>query len=182
MDIAFCVGNGPSRKRVPTANLYKHGTVSACNDTFRLFTVNNLFIADHVTLVRILSSTPLEGINVWTKSINQVTDPRVKYVDSDMYPVKHRWDRITQWSSGALSIWHAANHYDLVILLGYDLYAEDHRGDANAYQLSQAFKHHPQTQFVQINEHDWIKPPEWSNIQNLSYDSFKTLENMFDLS
>ena len=199
VNIGFVVGNGISRQNQPLNKLTDFGTVYACNWASVDLPCDHAVIPDKNTLFRILSERPTNGITVWTKQRWRDLyqhETELHYLPETLYRESQRWDRERHWGAGTHAAWMAAERHDVVVLLGFDLWNSGVNNNVYAgqydythkpvdpacwiYQLTETFRRHPETSFVQIQDDDWQIPNGWQPQNNISTDNYKNLWAMFD--
>lgn len=186
MNIAFCIGNGPSRMRFDLESLKNRGKTYGCNYLIETFPLDHTIVVDRMLLTNMVSQgyqdrTSLHTRKKWQNAIGV----ELNYLDAPIKDIKQRWDNEIHWGSGTHALNLAASHgADLVIMLGYDLYAGNIYSNRDVdpscwiYQISRLFDKFPDTQFVQIQSKDWKVPGSWS-ADNFSIDDMAALKNMF---
>jgi hypothetical protein len=192
MNIAFCIGNGLSRKNVNLESLKDIGPCYGCNKLILEFDLDNTIIVDKTLLIDIISQGYNKKTNIYTRKRWQklVEAENLKFLSEPIKDINHRWDNEIHWGSGthALNL-AASNNSDLVIMIGYDLTPGNmYNINANVdpscwiYQVNQCFLKFPNTQFVQIQNENWTAPDEWQT-DNFSIDTLDSLTQMLkDLS
>jgi len=186
MNIAFCIGNGPSRESFDLGSLEGKGTTYGCNYLLETFPLDHTIVVDRMLLINMLSQgyhnrTMMHTRKKWRSAI----DVELNYLEDPIRNVKQRWDNEIHWGSGTHALNLAAGHgADLVIMLGYDLYSGNIYSNRDVdpscwiYQIARVFEKHPDTQFVQIQPRGWKVPNSWT-ADNFSIDDMTALKNMF---
>lgn len=185
MNIAFCIGNGPSRMRFKLETLQGRGKTYGCNYLIETFPLDHTIVVDRMLLINMVSQGYQNRTSLHTrKKWKDVIGVELGYLDAPVTDIKHRWDNETHWGSGTHALNLAASHgADLVIMIGYDLYSGNIYSNQDVdprcwiYQISRIFNKFPDTQFVQIQPEGWKVPESWKS-ENFSNDDFVALQSM----
>jgi hypothetical protein len=177
MNIAFCIGNGPSRKNFDINKLKVVGPTYGCNHLVETFPVDNTIVVDKNTLIDLIARGYNKKTNVYTRRVwhNLVQADNLYFLNDPIKNPIEIWDREIQWGSGVHALNLAASlGADIIIMLGYDLYNSNFDPKCWIYQINKCFELHPQTQFVQIQNDKW-QPPEIWTADNFLIDTYKGL-------
>lgn len=180
MNIAFCVGNGPSIVNVDLASLKNIGPVYGCNHLIEKFALDNTIAVDHKVLVDLIANGHNQRSNIYTRSRWQklIEGDNVHFLSNPIADPQTKWDREIHWGSGTHAINLAASHNpDIVVMIGYDLYNTNFDPGCWIYQINKCFELYPHIQFVQIQPAGWEVPVQW-NADNFSVDNFESLAIM----
>lgn len=179
MNVAFCIGNGPSREKFNLELLTNKGITYGCNYLIETYPLNNTIVVDRQALISMLSQNVQSRTKLYTRRKWQNgIDADVNYLNPPMSVIKNRWDNEIHWGSGAHALNLAAEQgAELIVMLGYDLYGSKVDPACWIYQISRIFDKFPNTQFVQIQPKKWVVPFLWNNA-NFGVDNFTTLKNM----
>lgn len=172
MNIAFCVGNGSSRKKVDLSELKAIGPVYGCNNLIEEFALDNTIIVDRKPLIDLISRGFNKQTNVYTRKRWQplIQADNMHFLSDPISKPVELWDREIHWGSGTHSLNLAAkNGSDVIVMIGYDLYDIDPA--CWIYQISKCFEMYPDTQFVQIQNKKWETPTSWT-ASNFQRDDF----------
>lgn len=165
MNIAFCVGNGPSRTKVDLNVLQSVGPIYGCNQLIRAFPLDNTVIVDRQLLINLLAEGYNQKTNIYTRKAwsNLVEADNLYFLPDPIKEPKEKWDEELHWGSGthALNI-AARSGADVVIMIGYDLYNAGLDPSCWIYQINKCLMHYKKTQFVQIQDAKWETPKEWT--------------------
>lgn len=183
MNIAFCVGNGASRKSFDLEQLKDLGPVYGCNQLVETFALDNTIVVDKMLLIDLLSKGYDNKTNLYTRQRwkNLVGSDKLNFLKDPVLEPKIKWDNELQWGSGTHAINLAAsNNAQLIVMIGYDLYLQNLYSNQTVdpacwiYQIKKCFEMYPNVQFVQIQNSDWVCPQEWDN-DNFTIDTFANL-------
>lgn len=177
MNIAFCIGNGPSRKKFDVDKLKSVGPTYGCNRLIEKFGVDNTIVVDRNVLIDLIAQGYNRKTNIYTRQTwHRLVQADNLYFLSD--PVEEPielWDKESHWGSGVHALNLAASRgADIVIMLGYDLYNAELDPSCWIYQINKCFQLHPNTQFVQIQNDNWECPENWT-ADNFLMDNYKGL-------
>lgn len=187
MNLAFCIGNGPSREKFKLDLLKGKGTTYGCNYLIETFPLDNTVVVDRMLLISMLSQnyqdrTILHTRQKWKNAVGV----ELNYLDAPVKEIKQRWDNEIHWGSGTHALNLAAEQgADLIVMLGYDLYSGNLYSNKTVdpscwiYQISLLLRKFPDTQFVQIQPKKWKVPESWK-VDNFSVDDFAALRSMLD--
>lgn len=185
MNIAFCIGNGLSRKDINLNKFKEIGPCYGCNKLILDFELDNTIVVDRNLLVDLISKGYNKKTNIFTRKRWQklIEAENLQFLPDPILDIKNRWDNEIHWGSGthALNL-AASNQADIIIMLGYDLlpgnmYNFNSNVDAACwiYQINQCFLKFSNTQFVQIQPKDWPVPDDWKT-ENFTIDSIDSLD------
>ena len=177
MNIAFCIGNGSSKKKVDLNTLKDVGPIYGCNSLIETFEVDNTIAVDKDLLIDLISKGYNRKTNIYTrKGYKKIIEAdNVYFLDDPVSDPVELWDKEIHWGSGTHAINLAAKQgADIVIMIGYDLYNAKLDPSCWIYQIKKCFELHPEIQFVQIQNKKWKSPKEWT-AENFLMDDFKGL-------
>lgn len=177
MNIAFCLGNGPSRKNFDLDKLKAVGPTYGCNRLIEKVSVDNTIAVDRSVVIDLIAQGYNRKTNIYTRKIWQklVQADNLYFLDDPIKDPIEKWDNEMHWGSGVHALNLAAKRgADIVIMLGYDLYNSDYDPSCWIYQISKCFELHPLTQFVQIQDGKWETPKSWI-ADNFLMDTYKGL-------
>lgn len=185
MNLAFCIGNGPSREKFDLKLLVGKGTTYGCNYLIENYPLDCTIVVDRQLLVSMVSQHVQKRTNLYTRNKwRTVIDAELNYLRTPITNVINRWDNEMHWGSGTHALNLAAEQgAELIIMLGYDLYAGNIYSNQTfdpacwIYQVSRLLVKFPETQFVQIQPKGWKVPEEWKQ-DNFSFDTFTALKKM----
>ena len=186
MNIAFCIGNGLSRKNINVSELKEIGPVYGCNKLIVDVEIDNTIIVDKDLLLELISQGYNKKTNIYTRKRWQklITAENLFFLSDPITDIKNRWDNEIHWGSGTHALNLAASTgVELIIMLGYDLYKGNVYSNNNVdpscwiYQINQCFLKYPNVQFVQIQDDNWKIPKEWQT-DNFTLDSYSSLKNI----
>lgn len=197
--LAFCIGNGPSRKGFTLEALRARGQTYACNAIYRDF------IPDFIFSVDAQMTQEMVRAEVYKKCIHYAPSLEVGRHPNWRDSVLHLIPRNPAWISGNVSFWTAAIHgHKKIYLIGYDFreYGKDqlnniyqdtkNYGERNGdmifdgwlRQFREMIKMYPYIQFTVVHDN----PPEFlhnlqtgtdlGNTRVISYNEFKSECNL----
>lgn len=184
--LAFCIGNGISRKQFDLNILKNYGPTYGCNNLILDFDLDNTIIVDRSLLIDMISQNVPERTNLYTRKRWETTIPNVKifYLPTPIENIQQRWDNEIHWGSGMHALNLAATHgAEIIVMLGYDIWTGNIYGNDAIdpscwiYQGKRCFDLYPDIQFVQIQPTNWKIPDQWKKIENFSIDNFKGLQS-----
>lgn len=181
------VGNGESRKLIDIPPLRNDFILIGCNAIHRDTTVDHLIccdrrMAEEATNNEKTQDTLIYVRDSWFHYFRKIKkNKNIRHVPDIPYCGDEKQDKPDNWGSGCYAILLAATLSKEVSIIGFDLYGVNNKvnnvykdtpnyskQDTSAvdpsywiYQISQIFKHFPDTQFTIINNHEWIMPREW---------------------
>ena len=187
MPRALVVGNGESRRHVDISTYTDHVLVG-CNAIHRDLNVNHLICCDRRMAEEAVNNLNTKHTEIyvresWYHYFKKIRKNKNIHLLPEV-PTKGdtKVNHAEHWGSGAYAVLLAAElGYDLITLVGYDLYAVDHtvnniykdtvnysRAGSQAvdpsywiYQIAAVFMYYPNTRFVIQNKPDWKMPAEW---------------------
>lgn len=185
MNLAFCIGNGPSRLKFNMTLLENKGTSFGCNYLIETHPLDYTIVVDRMLVVNMVSQHIQKKTNLYTRRRWQkIIDVELNYLNDPIKNPFSKWDNEIHWGSGTHALNLAAEkEHDLIIMLGYDLYSGNVYNNTTVdpscwiYQIKNLLLKYPETQFVQIQPKGWKVPDEWK-LDNFSLDTFKALEKM----
>jgi hypothetical protein len=180
VNISFCIGNGPSKKKLDLNLLKDVGPIYGCNRLVETFLVDNTIVVDRNTLIDLIAQGYNNKTNIYTRRAwhKLVQADNLYFLDDPIKNPVEIWDKESHWGSGVHALNLAAKHgADIVIMLGYDLYNADLDPSCWIYQIKKCFELYSNTQFVQIQNDKWECPQEWDT-ENFLIDNFKNLLKM----
>ena len=180
MNIAFCIGNGSSKDNFDLNILKDLGPIYGCNTLIENVDLDNTIVVDKNVLIDLIAKGYNRKTNIYTRQTwhKLVQADNLFYLSNPVEEPIHRWDQESQWGSGVHALNLAATHgAEIVVMLGYDLYNADLRPNCLIYQINKCFEIHSNTQFVQIQNDDWVCPNEWIST-NFLRDNFDGLTNL----
>lgn len=185
---AVVIGNGESRLSVDLENYKEHYTLIGCNAIHRDLIVDHLICCDRRMAEEATNNINTKDTKIYVreswhhyfrkikKNKNVLLLPNLPYVGES------KKDQPDHWGSGGYAILLAANlGFKDVELIGFDLYPKDetvnnvYKDTSNyakagsqavdysfwVYQISQIFKHYPNTTFIIRNNRYWNFPNDW---------------------
>lgn len=184
---ALVIGNGESRRDIDLEEYRTEYIFVGCNAIHRDTTVDYLVCCDRRMVEEATKNPDTANTSIYVrpdwfnffrkiqKRKNILTVPELPYQGN----IKQ--DKPEHWGSGAYAVLVAANHFEEVTLLGFDLYPTNNKvnniykdtqnyskSDAQSvdysfwvYQIAMVFKHFPDTTFTILNTEDWVMPKEW---------------------
>lgn len=180
MKISFCIGNGPSKNKFDLSKLKNAGPVYGCNNLIEKFNIDNTIAVDKDIVIDLISRGYNSKTNIYTRKKwhNLIQADNLHYLNPPIDNPVTRWDNDMQWGSGTHSINLAAKHgANIVVIIGYDLYNTGLNPNCWIYQINKCFELHSNTQFVQIQDDNWVCPTEWK-AENFLLDNFHGLTTL----
>jgi hypothetical protein len=177
MNIAFCIGNGPSSKAVDLTKLKNAGPIYGCNSLIQTFDLDNTIVVDRALLIDLIAQGYNKRTNIYTRKrwAPLVEAENLHFLDEPIKNPVNKWDNEIHWGSGTHALNLAAkNQTQIIVMIGYDLYNSSVDPTCWIYQINKCLELYPETQFVQIQNKDWACPAAWEN-DNFSVDTFKNL-------
>lgn len=183
MNIAFCIGNGPSRAKFKLEQIKAIGPTYGCNQLIETFDLDNTIVVDKTLLIDFIARGINKRTNLYTRNRwkNIVEAENLRFLEDPIKEPRVRWDNEIHWGSGTHALNLAANNgSEIIVMIGYDLFNSSMYSDKTVdpgcwiYQIKKCFDMYPDLQFVQIQSSDWQCPTEWDN-DNLSIDTFENL-------
>jgi hypothetical protein len=177
MNIAFCIGNGSSRKSIDLNKLKNVGPLYGCNSLIETFELDNTIVVDRALLIDLISQGYNKKTNIYTRKRwkNIIDAENLHFLDDPIKVPTHRWDNEIHWGSGTHALKLAAkNQSQIIVMIGYDLYNSSVDPACWIYQISKCLEFHQEIQFVQIQNKEWNCPKEWE-YDNFTVDTFKNL-------
>ena len=201
--IAVVIGNGESRTGVDLAKLKTQSTLIGCNAIHRDFDVDHLVCCDQRMVREVISNQNSKIENIHTREkyyqdfrkIQKIK--RIKRLPEIPYEKLIRADDPEHWGSGPYAVLLAAESYNTVCLIGFDLYGNEYLLNnmykdtqnylpktANAvdpaywvHQLKRIFQHYSTVQFKIFNKEDWRCPDVWkqANVEVLNIKDLQTV-------
>tara|TARA_E500000178_G_scaffold347811_1_gene401780 strand:- start:380 stop:985 length:606 start_codon:yes stop_codon:yes gene_type:complete len=187
--IAYCIGNGESRRFLNLPKLTENKTVIGCNALHRDLAVDHLICCDRRMADEAIKSdntanTKIYVRDMWFKYFRKIKkDKRINHLPDLPYKGEKKIDQPLHWGSGTYALLVAANLPDIteIRLIGFDLYdknskvnniykntvhyakKDDKPVDFSywVYQAQKVFVHYPQIKFNIINSKDWQIPTQW---------------------
>lgn len=187
--IAYCIGNGESRRFLNLPKLTENKTVVGCNALHRDLAVDHLICCDRRMVDEAIKSdntanTKIYVRDMWFKYFRKIKkDKRINHLPDLPYKGEKKIDQPLHWGSGTYALLVAANLPDIteIRLIGFDLYdknskvnniykntihyakKDDKPVDFSywVYQSQKVFVHYPQIKFNIINSKDWQIPTQW---------------------
>ena len=194
--IAVVIGNGESRYGINLEDIKPHATLIGCNAIHREFNVDHLVCCDQRMVREVISNQNSKIENIHTREkyyqdfrkIQKIKT--IKRLPAIPYKPMIKADEAEHWGSGPYAVLLAAESYNTVCLIGFDLYGNNHLlnnlykgtqnylpGSANAvdpaywiHQLKRTFQHYANVQFKIFNNEEWQCPDVWQqpNVEVLS--------------
>lgn len=194
--IAYCIGNGESRRFLNLPKLTSNKTTVGCNALHRDIAVDHLVCCDRRMVDEAIQSentttTKIYVREMWFKYFRKIKkDKRITHLPSLPYKGDRKIDHPDHWGSGTYALLVAANLPNITELriIGFDLYNKDskvnniykntmHYAKKDdkpvdysywVYQAQKVFVYNPQIQFNIINSKDWEMPTQWKlpNVTN----------------
>ena len=212
--IAVVIGNGESRTGVDLNELKSQATLIGCNAIHREFDVDHLVCCDQRMVREVVSNQNSKIQNIYTREkyyqdfrkIQKIKT--IKRLPLIPYSPTIKADEAEHWGSGPYAVLIAAEKFDTVNLIGFDLYGNQHLLNnvykdspnylpktANAvdpaywiHQLKRIFQHFPHVKFKIFNEETWVCPDVWKqpnvevlNIKNIQ-SVVKSLNSLYNKS
>ena len=185
---AVVIGNGESRQQI-NLELYKADyTLIGCNALHRDLVVDHLVccdkrMADEATENPLTKDTIIYVRPDWYHFFRKIQkNKNICKVPDLPYTGETKKDHPDHWGSGGYAILLAASlNYEVVEIIGFDLYAVDksvnnvYKNTNNyakegsppvdhsywVYQIEKIFRYYPNTQFIIRNHALWQMPVEW---------------------
>jgi hypothetical protein len=183
----FVIGNGESRSIVDLHQLKNNFDIIGCNALHRDVTPKYLICCDKRMADESITNINLKNSTIfvrddWYHYFKKIKkNKNIKSLPSLSFPQINKMDLEINWGSGSYALLIAAEEYDIVYLLGFDLYSRNnlinniYKDTTNykksndrgvdpsfwIYQLSLIFKHYHNKKFYIINNSDWVMPKEW---------------------
>lgn len=194
--IAYCIGNGESRRFLNLPKLTEHKTVIGCNALHRDLAVDHLICCDRRMVDEAVKSNNTKQTKIyvrdnWYRYFRKIKkDKRINQLPELPYTGEKKIDQSEHWGSGTFALLVASMLEDIkeVRLVGFDLYSNNgkvnnlykntqHYATKDAkpvdhsywvYQAQKVFVHFPNVQYTIINSKDWQLPKQWKlpNVQN----------------
>lgn len=193
--IAYCIGNGESRRFLNLPKITENKTVVGCNALHRDLAVDHLICCDRRMVDEAVKSDNTANTKIyvrehWFRYFRKIKkDKRINHLPDLPYTGEKKIDQPEHWGSGTFAILVASMLEDVkeVRLIGFDLY--DNNGKVNnlykntqhysqkdakavdysywVYQTQKVFVHFPKVQFTIYNTKDWKMPIQW-NLPNVN--------------
>ena len=184
---ALVIGNGESRKNI-NLEQYANYTLIGCNAIHRDIIVDHLICCDRRMVEESTNNPNTNNTQIyvresWYHYFRKIKkNKNVKLLPTLPYEGDKKADHPDHWGSGGYAVLVAASlGFKEIELIGFDLYPigttvnNVYKGTANyskadarpvdysfwVYQISQIFRHYPNTQFVIRNRDTWICPDDW---------------------
>lgn len=194
--IAYCIGNGESRRFLNLPKLTSNKVIVGCNALHRDLVVDHLVCCDRRMVDEAVKSkntnlTKIYVRNNWYKYFRKIKkDKRIKELPELPYIGEKKIDHPDHWGSGtyALLISSMLENIKEIRIIGFDLYPNNNKvnnlykntqhyssKDAKpvdysywVYQSHKVFVHFPNVQYKIINTKDWKMPKQWDlpNVEN----------------
>lgn len=177
MNIAFCIGNGPSIKKIQFSELKEVGPTYGCNQLIEKVDLDNTIIVDRNLLIDLISRGFNKKSNIYTRKRWQslIEADNVYFLSEPIKNPSEKFDKEIHWGSGTHALNLAASkNPDIILMLGYDLYNSKLDPACWIYQINKCFEKYPEVQFVQIQDKKWKSPKLWT-AENYQQDDFKGL-------
>lgn len=197
MSIAFVLGNGLSRSRIPLEPLRKFGTIYACNAVYREFKPDYLVAVDTKMVNEIVQYRYHKEGQVWTNYNKSY----------EKYNGLNYFEPSKGWSSGPTALDLASDHgHDTIYILGFDYQGigPEHKRVNNLYSGTPNYKREHDTstyygnwlrqtttvlqknskkRYIRVvtNEMSFIPEP-FDNFANISHITVEDLAKSFNFS
>ena len=193
MTIAFCIGNGESRKDLDINFLKSYGKVYGCNAIHRDFKVDYLICCDKRMVEEALYADYSGDIYTRPDWYTTFHTPQVKRLNKFPWSQENKWEQEFHWGSGMHSVNLACvNKASIIVILGHDFdnsstlnniykntnnYSKhtDPNVSPNFWQkqFEILFVNYPQITFIfcKPDISDWYIKNTWNNIPNVLFQS-----------
>jgi len=187
MSVALVVGNGESRANIDISKFSLDYTIIGCNALHRDLRLDDLVCCDRRMAEEAVMSENTKGTKIYVRSnwynyFRKIRkDKRINEVPELPYQGELKADQPIHWGSGPYAVLLAAQNYDSILLLGFDLYPSNdkvnnmYKGTKNysspdskpvdpnfwIYQIAKVFENYPEKDFIIWNKKDWKFPREW---------------------
>lgn len=178
MNIAFCIGNGPSKDGFDLKLLNDAGPTYGCNRLIDKFPLDNTVAVDRNVVIDLIARGVRTNIYTRRRWHAYVQADNLQFLSDPIQDPQHEYDREIHWGSGTHALNLAAKTgVDIIVMLGYDIWNADLDPSVWIYQIKKCFELHPNVQFVQIQPSGWHVPEEWTHDNFLmdDFDGLKTL-------
>lgn len=188
MNIAFCIGNGPSREQFDLTLLSDVGPTYGCNQLIEDFPLDNTIVVDRPLLIDFIAKGINQRTNIYTRRRwhTYVQADNLHFLNDPVSKPHNEFEKELNWGSGTHSLNLAAGTgADIVVMLGYDLWSGNIYTNTNVdpsfwiHQIKKCFELHPFVQFVQIQKDGWECPNDWT-ADNFLMDNFDGLKLLLE--
>lgn len=194
------IGNGESRKNLDLNIFKNHFTIVGCNALHRDMEVDHLICCDRRMVEEASAGINTANTKIyvrpdWFRYYRKIQkDKRINQVPDLIYEGNLKQDNPVHWGSGPYAVLVAAGlDSSEVRMIGFDLYPVNEKlnnvykdtknygkKDANPidynfwiYQIGKVFQHHPNKNFIIMNDHNWKMPNLWKH-PNVSFEVLAT--------
>ena len=162
MSIAFVLGNGISRRRIPLEPLRKFGTIYACNAVYREFKPDYLIAVDTKMVNEIVQYRYHKEGQVWTNYNKSY----------EKYSGLNYFEPSKGWSSGPTALDFASSHgHKTIYILGFDYQGHANEKGNNRFKFNNIYK---DTRNYKRSKDEATFYGNWMNQQNAVYKISKT--------
>jgi len=193
MSQSLVIGNGESRSNINISDFSIDHDLIGCNAIHRDISVEHLVCCDRRMVEEAVIGDLTENTKIyvredWFRYFRKIRkDKRIHQVPDLPYVGELKQDQPVHWGSGPYAVLLAAQNYETIKLLGFDLYPTNERvnniykGTKNyndkyskpvdynywVYQVAKVFKHYKEKEFIVLNKKGWEFPREWrySNVR-----------------
>ena len=201
MNIAFCIGNGESRKDLDLEQFKSHGKLYGSNAIHRDTVCDELVCCDKRMVQEALYSGYTGNIHTRPDWFADFATPQVKKLPDFVWDQQmHKWTKHFHWGSGLHAVHLACKQgADICIMIGHDFYStegkhnniykdtpnywsSDHHAIDPSFwilQFNLLFATFFKTIFLfcQPNISDWRKPMSWDEISTVMFQDTKDMIN-----
>jgi len=180
--MVLIIGNGESRKSTNLDNIpiKKIG----CNAVYRDNFIDLLVCVDRRMVIEALENN-IQGLiytrSIWIPQFHNAEN--VKSLPTLPFPINSNADKEINWSSGPYSILLGAMHFNIIYLIGFDLYSPTnfinniYKNTKNyntsnskavdprywIYQIALIFSHFKNNKFIIFQPNGWQQPKSWKS-------------------
>ena len=205
MNIAFCIGNGESRRNYDLTPLQAYGVTYGANAVYRDCAVDHLVCCDRRMAIETVQQKYTGRVYTRQDWYSFFPYDNFSVLPELPWQEDEKWTQSFHMGSGLHAVNIATqNSADIVVLIGHDFWGNGnlhnniYKGTANyADQVHHAvdpsfwikqfvmfFNLYPNTQFVfcQPNIDRWRKPTGWEVFDNVQFQELGELQHALDLT
>jgi len=187
MNIAFCIGNGESRRDFDLERVKPYGTMYGANAIHRDTTVDHLVCCDQRMAKEAMYNNYVGPIYTRDRWYTDFATSQVKPLPNFDWPQDQKFTQTFHWGSGLHAVHLACRHgANICVMIGHDFYgindkhnnlykatpnyesAEYRAVDPSFWirQFGLLFAYFPRTTFIfcQPDINTWTVPHEWDNL------------------
>ena len=205
MNIAFCIGNGESRRGLDLEQFKHHGKIYGSNALHRDIMCDELVCCDKRMVQEALYNNYEGTIYTRPEWYADFANPQVKRLPGFRWSQQHKWTQHFHWGSGLHAVHVACKQQaNICIMIGHDFYSadgkhnniykdtpnywdSDHHAIDHSYWILQfgiLFAEFPKTTFLfcQPNIDDWKIPNAWDTLPMVMLQNTKDMINDLHLT